>query len=121
MSGSPGSDQGIESFFLTFAPLTPKIDEHKCASSFNIPSLTSYCPPSLIQCAYLNNYYSQYIFDAAVTSSVMPNAIYIDGVYVNGTIQTGENSDHLYAYVDSILLINVERICKKNKIGRFHS
>lgn len=62
-----------------------------CASHFNIPNMTTWCPTRLIDVSQLSNYYAQLPIAAALTNNAwdLPNAIYIDAVDAGGTIRTG--------------------------------
>ncbi|MEO5968352.1 MAG: hypothetical protein ABIQ95_00370, partial [Bdellovibrionia bacterium] len=97
-------------------------DENRknCASTFNIPNMSDWCPGSLLNISHLANYYSQINLDLAVNCDLdFPNAIYIDGLDQGGTILTGETLksqnetlNTRFAYVDSLLIRNVKRSCQ---------
>ena len=79
----------------------------------------------------LTNYYNQAFFELYETPGYdLPGAIYLDGLDVNGTIRTGPqlfgpayggvneasqpgviNGTAKYAYVDTMLLATVRRLC----------
>jgi hypothetical protein len=97
----------------------------KCAALFKIPNITAFCPITLLDLGRFNNYYSQLTMELPVRSEDFdfPHAIYLDAVDVDGVIVTGaetgkEGNDvgsdpivQRYAYVDTLLLYNVQRAC----------
>eukprot|EP00299_Pterocystis_sp_00344_P008054 c2896_g1_i1.p1 GENE.c2896_g1_i1~~c2896_g1_i1.p1 ORF type:complete len:276 (-),score=54.65 c2896_g1_i1:97-924(-) len=65
----------------------------KCAELFNLPNMTRWCPPTLLDVSQLTNYYKQLTIDAAFENGWdFPNAIYIDAIDVDGTIRIGPQS-----------------------------
>ena len=62
-----------------------------CASHFNIPNMSSWCPTRLMDVSQLSNYYAQLPIAAALSNDAwdLPNAIYLDAVDAGGTIRTG--------------------------------
>ena len=123
---------------------TGKIDEKimidKCTKAFNIPDFDSWCPPTLLDIANLENYYKQLTMDQVYKYKdlgwAFPNAIYINGVDMGGTIRTGtqvfwqdgsndsssgNNNDGLhtttkYAYVDTIIGFNLFVACNSDVV-----
>ena len=117
-----------------------------CAKDVNIPGITVWCPSTLLEVAQLSSYYDQIALEEAFLASFIspntversdirptaafPNAIYLDGLDIEGTIRTGtslkgeaddENDvSHAftrYAYVDTIVSYNAEVACRsKNRI-----
>ena len=78
----------------TDSTLAQKSAVKKCSEVFNIPGFDSWCPSSLLDVAYLENYYKQITLDEAYEKRQMgwafPNAIYINGFASGGTIRTGK-------------------------------
>jgi len=73
-----------------------------CASTFNIPGMSQWCPETLLDVGQLTAYYKQLTIDAAfVAGYEFPNAIYIDAVAPGGLIRTG--TQKLSAGDDSIV------------------
>merc|ERR1711862_465223 len=80
---------------LTFLPLIGKSEDiKKCAESYHIAGMAN-CPMSLQETGQINNYYNQVVlegvFQEGQTNDAVdfPNAIYIDGVDIDGQIRTG--------------------------------
>ena len=63
----------------------------KCASGFNLPNVTEWCPETLLDLTQLANYYSQLTLEIAHNSPgyAFPNAFYVDAVTSTGGIRTG--------------------------------
>jgi hypothetical protein len=111
-----------------------KIAIAKCTSAFHIPEFTSWCPPTLLHIASLENYYKQItlnqVYDYKELGWSYPNAIYINGVDESGTIRTGtqvmwadgsidNNNEHAttkYAYVDTIIAFNLYLSCNSDVV-----
>ena len=119
---SSGARQYLKySFLYSHFPLF-KTNRKSCAATFKIPGMTDWCPLTLLDMNRLANYYNQFTLDLAVTCDLdFPNAIYLDGLYEDGTILTGLASgskniskDTKFAYADSLLLMNVRRGCQKS-------
>lgn len=109
---------------------------HKCTNAFNIPKFHTWCPPTLLDVAALENYYKQITIDQVLSHRELgwafPNAIYINGVDVGGTIRTGtqvpwrdsarssnSTKPHLvtkYGYVDSIVAFNIYLACNRSVV-----
>ncbi|CAE8631146.1 unnamed protein product [Polarella glacialis] len=112
----------------------------RCAALFEIPNMTSWCPPALMDLSLLSNYYNQRVLEAAFRqgasdSSVdFPHAIYIDAIDHGGLIRTGtakinpslqaavshagkhEQQQHEsdgYAYAPTLVAANVRRLCRR--------
>ena len=118
---------------LTYLPEFSSGTRDKCLASLGIPGNT-FCPVHLMDASLLGNYYQQPVFELGLTAGYdFPGAIYIDAVDVNGTIRigpqlfgpaySGGNGDEdatsgdpalataRYAYVDTLLLASVRRLC----------
>jgi len=126
------SAQMVMAFTIRFLPSlnSHKAETAECAKAFNIPGL-AWCPESLLDIAQLENYYKQITLEEAIQSALtqsststtmgFPNAIYLNGVDIDGTIRTGTevlwgatrvstDSKHYttaYAYVDTLVLYNI--------------
>ena len=108
-----------------FLPLIPAAK--KCAEHIHMTSVESWCPRTLLDVAQLGSYYNQISIDRAYldNSSSFPMAFYLDAADYDGTIRTGSqlldgyqppnsNDEHksdAYAYVDTVLAYNVQRVC----------
>jgi len=101
----------------------------QCAATFNIPNMTDWCPPHLLDISQLTNYYNQIVFEEVWSNQWdYPNAIYIDAVDQDGTIRTGtqileqsQPRDTLltrYCYVSNILLNNLQKGCGSVNTGQ---
>lgn len=111
---------------LKWLPYDPRFVE-KCTEAFHLPGL-SWCPPSLLDVAQMENYYKQISLEEALLTPTweLPNAIYLNALDWEGTIRTGsqnlwgsqpEGSDSqhatsAYAYADSMLLFNLRKLCE---------
>lgn len=106
-----------------------------CSSAVNIPG-NQMCPTSLLDIAQLQNYYNQRVLaeayesyaSGAVDEIHFPNAFYLDGLDVDGSVRTGtmtlegrsrpgalkEYNQTRYAAVDTIIAYNVEKVCKSS-------
>lgn len=113
----------------TFPELTPDITP-LCLKALGAVNQTQ-CPLHLMDMSLQANYFNQPVFDASVSAPGydMPGAIYMDGIDVNGTMRTGSdlfgpfyggiggpgagptNGTARYAYVDTMLLATVRRLC----------
>lgn len=87
-----------------------------CAAVFGIPNATEFCPLTLLNLERLRNFYSQVFLDRVATDPATyapPGAIYLDVLGANGTIRTDTTAvdAHGFAYVDSLLLWNLQRLC----------
>lgn len=123
--------QFISALKERFLPIDPF---DSCFKKVNIPG-NKICPTSLFDIAQLQNYYNQIIFSEAVeqikldvTKVYFPNAFYLDGYDVNGTLRVGSmtlegrrkkdmDTSHLYsrfAVADAIILYNVASSCKNS-------
>eukprot|EP01094_Clydonella_sp_ATCC50884_P030245 TRINITY_DN9800_c0_g1_i1.p1 TRINITY_DN9800_c0_g1~~TRINITY_DN9800_c0_g1_i1.p1 ORF type:complete len:506 (+),score=156.98 TRINITY_DN9800_c0_g1_i1:84-1520(+) len=124
MAASSPSDQIKYASLVRFDPLRKSAHEKKCAETFNIPGLTSWCPLHLQDISQLTNFYNQRVLDFAINASLhLPNAIYLDALDQGGVIRTGTaltgypsafDSSHeqsAFAYVDTLLLYNVRAAC----------
>lgn len=135
---SSGPAQQIESAAkLKYVPFLDKTKERKkCASAFGALNMTScqdcWCPETLEDVGLLNNYYNQQTLEIAYQHISnhdegwdMPNAIYIDGIDVNGGIRTGPghiqggssqglNPEMQYAYAASLIGSNLFRFCRQS-------
>jgi hypothetical protein len=80
---------------MKFDPLANSDEQTaKCAQGFNIPSLTSWCPPTLNDIGQMAAYYKQLSLEEAYQKIdtdgwVFPNAFYIDALDYDGTIRSG--------------------------------
>jgi len=113
---------------------------HRCSSHIKIPESPHYCPEFLLDIVQLASYYNQYVFefalpntnatifrtnggDAGKSRTAFPNAFYLDALDFDGTVRTSsqlldgaerggrEDIDKKYAYVDTVLLYNVQQVC----------
>jgi hypothetical protein len=128
MSSGWPQDQLIASLVIDAFPFLTETLTQWCLSIVTVANLTS-CPLHLMDSGLLGNYYNQIVFDLSLTPGYdLPGAIYIDAVDVNGTIRTGPqrfgqfypdtpgnnsliNGEARYAYVDTLLLGTVRRLC----------
>eukprot|EP00605_Chrysophyceae_sp_TOSAG23-4_P000429 GSChrysophyteH1.ASY1.ANO1.486.1 assembled CDS len=107
----------------------------KCTAAFNIPNFSQWCPPTLLDVAQLENYYKQLTLEMAYQNRdegwSFPNAIYINGVVMDGAIRTGtrlpwadgseggQESQHAttaYAYADTIIAFNLFLACNHDVV-----
>lgn len=86
-----------------------------------------WCPQTLIDLAHLENYYNQWTMEEALERKHgFPNAFYINGVDVDGTIRTGtqqpwgtvvsddgEHQTTKYAFVATVLAWNLHLGCSR--------
>lgn len=118
--------------------MTEKVTQ-KCAAAFELPGF-DWCPPTLLDISQLENYYKQFTLENTIQSALsaynagtslshamrFPNAIYINGVDVDGAIRTGltvlwggnrdtqdSHSTTGYSYADSLILYNVLYSCQQ--------
>jgi len=126
MASSASGSELIDSFLGKY--LDPNFFLPQCSRSFNIPNMTNWCPPHLLDISQLTNYYNQIAFESVwVNQWDYPNAIYIDAVDLDGTIRTGtqilQNQSQdtqltRYAYVSNILLYNLQKACGSDNTGQ---
>ena len=108
-----------------------KVAIKECTKAFKIPDFKGWCPPTLLDISMLENYYKQLTLDEAYNNRMrgwaFPNAIYLNGVDMGGTIRTGmqvmwaddsvssENANNhattKFAYVDTIVAFNLYLAC----------
>ena len=69
----------------------------------DVPGMQNY-PWRQDDCARFTNYYAQTVLDTVWCRCTLPNAIYIDMVTTDGSIDIG--NDHKFGYVDTILAYN---------------
>ena len=117
-----------------------------CPKNVNIPGVKTWCPSSLLEIAQLSSYYDQITIEEAFLASFIspdlhagdtpnaafPNALYLDGLDVGGTIRTGsglaslpdeddENHAYIrYAYIDTVIAYNAELACRNTSDGDNH-
>lgn len=123
---------------ITFVPLAKELGaEKKCMACYAIPNF-GYCPMSLQEQGQLSNYYNQRVLEAIYKEGAsnpavdFPNAIYIDGIDLDGRIRTGTQrlnpllsqsdlqaqeaaGDHEtdgYAYVATLVGATARRLCR---------
>eukprot|EP00299_Pterocystis_sp_00344_P009273 c3854_g1_i1.p1 GENE.c3854_g1_i1~~c3854_g1_i1.p1 ORF type:complete len:352 (+),score=99.66 c3854_g1_i1:368-1423(+) len=124
MASSSPSDQLKNAFEIKYLPFDVDSRIAECDGAFNVPNITMWCPPTLMDISLLTNYYAQRTIEFAFENNwTFPNAFYIDAIDVNGTIRTGTDpinplsatgSNHditAYAFVDTILAYNVRIGC----------
>lgn len=92
--------------------------EKKCAESYNIPNMTSFCPIGLLENERLRNYYNQLYLDKVATEPQTyspPGAIYLDVLGPQGTIRTdaGDSDAYGYAYADTLILWSARAACAR--------
>ncbi|GMI52228.1 hypothetical protein TeGR_g11119 [Tetraparma gracilis] len=117
---------------MKFDPLANSDEQTaKCAQGFNIPSLTSWCPPTLNDIGQMAAYYKQLSLEEAYQKIdtdgwVFPNAFYIDALDYDGTIRSGSTllnglvreggvegkEKTRYAYADTVVGANVKLACR---------
>jgi len=126
-AGSPPSKQLEDAAIIKYdLGIDREATKKDCASIFNIPNMTDWCPTSLLDCEQLRSYYLQFAMDKAVNDDQagFPGAIYLDAVDLQGTIRTGTtllsqqvgqspdaDNTQRFGYVDSLLLYNVRKSC----------
>ena len=105
----------------------------RCADAFHIEGM-KWCPESLSDISNLLNYFSQEgmsnAFKQQTQRSMFPNAIYINGLDVDGGVRTGTSSywgmnrsskeDHAlttYSYVPSMIASTVMQFCIGNDVN----
>jgi len=114
---------------------------HTCSSHLDMPDAPDWCPDVLLDIAQLASYYNQHVFEFALSSNdtarafgekeeqriAFPNAIYLDALDFDGTVRTGsqllngadrggpDEDDSKYAYVDTVLMYNVQQLCSGGK------
>ena len=77
------------------------------ANAFRVPGMVN-APTSLKECARLTNYgLQQTLHLAHVFKMKFPNALYVDMVSNDGTIETGPNEENRFAFVDYIIAYNL--------------
>uniref|UniRef100_A0A6B2L5C7 Phosphatidylinositol-specific phospholipase C X domain-containing protein n=1 Tax=Arcella intermedia TaxID=1963864 RepID=A0A6B2L5C7_9EUKA len=119
MASSGTQNQLLYSFLVTYIDIDRQDNILKCAQTFNIPGMDSWCPPHLQDISQLTNYYNQISLEASFTNQWgLPNAIYIDAVDSDGAIRTGTqlfkgNELSRYAYVATLLHRNLRLACTK--------
>ena len=129
LAAAAPSNYSRYSYYLNQLKVFASNRQKKCAAEFKIPGMTDWCPETLVDIAYLTNFYNQSAIDLAVQYHLgLPNAIYVDAIAEGGTILTGrapDSRDHVrlgkFAYVDSILYVNVQRTCAQNPQGNCQS
>jgi len=125
MASSGSGEELWYSFLATYLPFDRAINIEKCAVSFGIPGMNSWCPPQLQDISQLANYYNQLPLEAAFLNQWdFPNAIYLDALDKDGTIRTGtklfpgmEHEVTSYAYATTLLLRNLRRGCGSSQDG----
>lgn len=101
-------------------------DIQECADAFGIPGMF-WCPETLLDVAQLSNYFKQITLEEAINTPGwgFPNAIYINALDWEGTVRIGtqvlwggdrdgsaeEFKTKAYAYVDTLLLYNLNLGC----------
>jgi hypothetical protein len=122
-TGVPSS-QMVGAASLRFLHPDGKGATKACSDSFNIPGMTNWCPASLADITMLENYYKQLSLEECTHKFQQgwsfPNAIYINGIDVDGKIRIGTQvwwgvnrasySSHAltgYGYVDALVYYNV--------------
>jgi len=101
--------------------------QEECALTFGLPQMT-FCPKVLLDVSQLRNYYLQEALEDVVQKNSpekygFPMALYVDAVDKEGTFRTDESLDYSscvsrtkpkrFAYVDTLLLYNLQKICAK--------
>jgi len=122
--------QIVSAAILQFVQSSDKHDLEQviqqCAADFNIPGLT-WCPPTLLDIAQLESFYSQIAMNQAVENESwsFPNGLVLNGLDRDGTIRTGtqvlwggirnaadeEHWQTAFGYVDAFIAINLRRAC----------
>ena len=134
LAGAPPEFNVKDSVILRYdGGVGRKATAKSCASSFKIPNMTSWCPPTLIDTDQLRAYYIQVAMEMVVANATasgvdigFPGAIYMDGVDTGGTIRTGvlplsrsigrgnyPAGNTGYGMVDTMLLHNVQKACQE--------
>ncbi|GMH64573.1 hypothetical protein TrRE_jg2823 [Triparma retinervis] len=117
--------------FMKFDPFASEDEQiKKCTDGFGIPSLNSWCPPTLMDVAQMGAYYKQITLDLAYNNFEegweFPNAIYLDSLDYDGRIRTGttlpwgtvkeddveEHRLDNYPYADTLIGFNVKMACR---------
>jgi len=83
----------------------------RCFQRYAIPDST-FCPPSLPEVGFWNNYFLAKVFNSAASSS-FGHVILVDGIDAMGAIQTDEAKD--FAFVPRVLLSFVEPLCESKR------
>jgi hypothetical protein len=127
MAGS--GDYFKNAFFAAHFPFTGK-NKKACVDSFKIPKMASWYPENLLEFGYLSNYYHQLSLELANRCNLpLPNMLAVDGLGDEGTLVIGSttnprwieeesgliadsNNQLKYAFVDTLLVTNVQRVCK---------
>lgn len=131
---SSDDDSVIEArAFLTFLPFIGKSGNIKtCAKGYGISGMNT-CPMSLQETGQLNNYYNQIVLEGVFQEGQQnaavdfPNAIYIDGLDVDGQIRTGTDrlnpsmlsagagaSQQGYGYSATVIASTIRRLCRNS-------
>jgi len=137
LAGGPPVEAAKDAFYLDYdMGIEKKKTTANCANAFNVPNMT-FCPKTLLDVEQLRAYYVQSVMELIVMNQSddigFPGAIYMDALDQNGLIRTGttllsqevgsggnSNSNSTtvvsgttgYAYVDTMILYNVQKACK---------
>eukprot|EP01126_Amoeba_proteus_P043054 TRINITY_DN4700_c0_g1_i20.p1 TRINITY_DN4700_c0_g1~~TRINITY_DN4700_c0_g1_i20.p1 ORF type:complete len:325 (+),score=61.46 TRINITY_DN4700_c0_g1_i20:547-1521(+) len=104
-------------FLIQFFDIEPTKFHSECASYLHIPNETQWCPEHLKEISQLDNFYNQVALDVSLARDYFfPNAIYIDALDQDGSIQIGESLDFdegnvKYAYSYTLILSSVNLAC----------
>jgi len=114
MAASAPGPQIEAAFEIDYIPFSKKSATASCTKAFGIPNMT-WCPDTLLDIGRLTNYYSQVsLTNVADDSSLdLPHAFYLDAVTADGGFAISYDGDKSFAYVDTILYINLRRVCTK--------
>eukprot|EP00760_Papus_ankaliazontas_P011440 PhM_4_TR14775/c0_g1_i1/m.74195 len=138
---SPPPEQQIKSaFLLEFVFSRPSQQSggnsaisKKCAMSFSIPGMVSWCPRTLLDTVRLRNFYTQLPFEKVVAEILfkqqkqrrrnhyqitLPMAFYADGILADGSLDIGGGTDDTrfgYSYTSTIVLWNILKRMEKNQ------
>ena len=121
MANAVSTNQVESLAYIHFLPIINK-QKHidACAAELQIPG-AHFCPESLLDLSQLLSYYNQQILEYAFEQDLtLPMAIIHDAIDFDGTIRTSSDkltspstsSTRRYAYVDTILAINLRKACK---------
>jgi len=133
LAGSPPADSVKDAALLSYdAGIGKRKTTEKCARVFDIPNMTDWCPRTLLDCEQMRAYYLQSVLELIVQNETddigFPGAIYLDALDEGGIIRTGSTllsrqvgqmgtagrDTAGYAYVDTMLLYNVQKVCKSS-------
>eukprot|EP01126_Amoeba_proteus_P043055 TRINITY_DN4700_c0_g1_i5.p1 TRINITY_DN4700_c0_g1~~TRINITY_DN4700_c0_g1_i5.p1 ORF type:complete len:160 (+),score=27.43 TRINITY_DN4700_c0_g1_i5:1634-2113(+) len=117
MAGGEPEEMIKYAFLIKFLDIEPTKFHSECASYLNVPNETQWCPEHLKEISQLDNFYNQIALDVSLTRDYFfPNAIYIDALDQDGSIQIGESLDFdegnvKYAYSYTLILSSVNLAC----------